>query len=117
MDATTNPVVRFNGAAPEDAHLRFAGIGGRIEVSFDQGQTWQRAQQQAQERNDFGHFRSYWTPVPAGTTQVHFRGEGKQDWYTGPWMARDIAVWQAVALPITAPTAVQPRLFVPLLRR
>jgi hypothetical protein len=35
-------------------------------------------------------FQSYWTPIPAGTTSVQFRGQG--GWW-GSWMVRDISLW------------------------
>jgi hypothetical protein len=87
--------------APADSHLRFSGIGDNLEVSFDGGASWQAAQMQAQEEYHSDHFRTYWTPIPAGTTSVHFRGE---EWYGGDWHARDISVWSLTA-PATAPQA------------
>jgi hypothetical protein len=76
--------------SPAGSHLRFSGIGDRIEVSFDGGQSWQEAQMQAQEEYHADHFRSYWTPLPAGVTNILFRGD---DWWGGGWHARDISVW------------------------
>jgi hypothetical protein len=93
VDASASGPVRFSGPAPEGARLRFAGIGGSLEVSVDGGATWRAAQLQIQERYDAGHFRSYWTPVPAGTTEVLIRGQNKDSWNTGPWMVRDISIW------------------------
>ncbi len=87
-DNTTH--VTFPADAPADAHLRFAGVGTNLEISVDGGSTWQRAQMQAQERYDDSTFQSYWTPIPAGTVQVHFRGE---PWYDGDWYVRDISIW------------------------
>lgn len=95
VDASTDNEVRFNGAAPAGARLRFAAIGGKIEVSTDGGRSWQLAQAQAQQLNNSGHFRSYWTPVPAGTDRVLIRGQDKNDWYGGPWMVRDISIWHS----------------------
>lgn len=89
VDAAS-PVVRFGAPAPDGAHLRFAGIGNALEVSFDNGKTWTPAQRQAQPRQVEEHFSSYWTPIPSGTQQVLFRG---QDWWGGPWTVRDSSVW------------------------
>lgn len=83
--------VNFNGAAPANSHLRFAGIGKNIEVSFDGGTTWQRAEVRELKRYAIEHFWSYWTPVPQGTASVLFRGQ-KND-YGEDWMARDITIW------------------------
>lgn len=90
VDATTNPTITFANPAPANAHLRFAAIGAQIEVSFDGGQTWQVAQRQQQARYKEDAFWSYWTPVPAGTTAVSFRGT---NWWGGPWHARNLTIW------------------------
>jgi hypothetical protein len=83
----------FAQPAPAGSRLRFAGIGGALEVSFDGGASWEPARLQDQLRYDPGHFRSYWMPVPAGATQVLFRGQERDDWRTGPWMARSVAIF------------------------
>ncbi|MFZ1397708.1 MAG: hypothetical protein WAS33_12455, partial [Candidatus Promineifilaceae bacterium] len=85
VDSSAN-MVQLNQPAPAGAHLRFAAIGQSVEVSFDGGATWQAAQKNPQG-NDRYHFSSYWTPIPAGSTQVLFRASG------GGWQARDITVW------------------------
>lgn len=90
IDADTEANVTFDKPAPQNAHLRFAGIGNNIEVSFDGGQTWEDAQLQEQEQYADEHFRSYWTPVPAGTTEVHVRG---QAWWGAGWHVRDVSIW------------------------
>lgn len=90
LDADTEPVISFANPAPANSHLRFAGIGNNIEVSFDGGQTWETAQLQAQEDYADEHFRSYWTPVPEATTEVHIRGER---WWGAGWHVRDISIW------------------------
>lgn len=92
IDSEVSSTVNLARPAPERAHLRFAGIGGSLEVSFDAGKTWQPAQIQAQDTEFFKdeHFRSYWTPIPPGTQQVRFRG---QEWWGGSWYIRDISVW------------------------
>lgn len=82
--------IQLGQPAPANAHLRFAGIGKNLEVSFDGGATWQLAQKNLQGNDEY-HFASYWTPIPAGTTTVMFRGSG---WGNGgSWQARDITVW------------------------
>jgi hypothetical protein len=88
--------VAFPEAAPADAHLRFAGIGTNLEVSFDNGTTWQTAQRQAQKEYGEGSFISYWMPVPPETTSVSFRG---QSWWGGDWHVRDISIWSPAAGP------------------
>lgn len=83
-------LLQLDQPAPANAHLRFAGIGKSLEVSFDGGATWQLAQKNLQGNDEY-HFASYWTPIPAGTTSVMFRGSG---WGNGgSWQARDITVW------------------------
>lgn len=82
-------VVNFAQPAPANAHLRFAGIGQNLQVSFDNGATWQTAQKQPQLNNS-GHFSSYFTPIPAGTQSVMFRGER---WWGGDWHVRDLSIW------------------------
>jgi hypothetical protein len=88
--------VTFASPAPDDAHLRFAGIGDDLEISLDGGATWERAETQ-QTSKDFADeiFRGYWTPVPSGTTEVMFRGK---NWWGGDWRVRDISIWSPVAL-------------------
>lgn len=84
------PQIQFAEPAPAGSHLRFAGMGELIEFSYDGGATWQQAEVQVQESQTDGSYMSYWTPIPAGVTQVEFRGE---DWWAGEWQARDISVW------------------------
>lgn len=95
--------VNLSAPAPANARLRFSGIGENLEVSFNGGNTWQPAQKQAQEQYHEDHFRSYWTPIPAGTTSIKFRG---QEWWGGDWHARDITVWSRQA-PAGAPESIE----------
>jgi hypothetical protein len=89
VDSQTS-VIQLGQPAPANAHLRFAGIGRNLEVSFDGGATWQLAQKNLQGNDEY-HFASYWTPIPVGTTAVMFRGSS---WGSGEaWQARDITVW------------------------
>ncbi|HEY6202663.1 MAG TPA: hypothetical protein VI056_06435 [Candidatus Limnocylindria bacterium] len=98
--ASSSSAMTFAAPAPSNSHLRFAGIGRNIAVSFDGGQTWQAAQRQAYgQQLGEEHFDSYWTPIPAGTKSVLFRGT---DWYGGPWLVRSAGIW-ASAAPTTVP--------------
>ncbi len=91
------PDVHFEQPAGEDAMLRFGAIG-LVELSFDGGRTWSEARRQegiAQSRGESHpeHFSSFWTPAPPGTTSVRFRFK-REDWYTGPYLAAGIAIWE-----------------------
>jgi hypothetical protein len=86
--------VPFAGPAPADAHLRFAGIGTDLQVSFDGGDSWQDAELQwSSDPGIEDHFHSFWMPVPEGTTEVLFRGV---DWWAGEWRVRDLSFWGPV---------------------
>jgi hypothetical protein len=110
-----SPVVSFAQPAIEDARLRFVGIGGNLEVSFDGG-SWQPVRRQLQEINRDDNFSSHMMPIPPGTTRVQFRGE---DWYGGEWRVRDISWWQmSPEHSLAAPgTTLPPRAFLPHARR
>jgi hypothetical protein len=90
-------VVHFATAAPAGSFLRFEAIGTlgtTTQVSFNGGSTYQNATPQAQN-GDHGaiheeHFSSYWMPVPAGTSQVLFKGQG--GWW-GHWWVRSPEIW------------------------
>jgi hypothetical protein len=86
------PTISFTQPAPAGANLRFAGIGPGLEVSFNAGKTWQAAKLQTQDASYFKdeHFRSYWMSIPAGSSQVQFRG---QKWWGADWHVQDISVW------------------------
>ena len=90
IDATSAEPIRFLRPAPENSHLRFAGIGNQLEVSFDSGVTWLSAEMQAQSVLADEKFKSYWMPIPAGTAEVMTRGV---DWWGGAWHARDFSIW------------------------
>ncbi len=108
VDHTTSPSVSFSAPAPSNAYLRFAAIGKNLEISTNGGNSWQAAQPQAQERYDEDKFWSYWMPIPAGTTEVRFRG---QNWWGGVWHVRDISIWSrqgAAPRPATATATAQP---------
>lgn len=90
VDPTSPGPLSFPAPAPSNAHLRFSGIGNGFRISTDGGATWVPAQLQAQEEYHSDHFRSYWTPIPAGTTTVHV---DCQNWWGGRCHARDISIW------------------------
>lgn len=94
--AATPTVATFPSPAPASAFLRFAAIG-TIDVSLDGGKTWQTAQRQQQLYSKVDHFSSFFTPVPAGTTKISFRGHnwGFSANPGNPWWIRDIAIWSA----------------------
>jgi hypothetical protein len=93
--------------APAGSYLQFAANsapgfvawGGdqgapAIGLSFDGGRTWQTVQPQpssAATTRDIGGARSYWVPLPAGTTAVQVQGTGAYG--QGPWQAKDASVW------------------------
>jgi hypothetical protein len=87
-----NSALSFQRPAPANAHLRFSGIGAKLEVSFDGGRSWQSAQMQAQDGSYIKeeHFKNYWMPIPQGTQQVLFRGLG---WYGGEWRVHTATIW------------------------
>jgi hypothetical protein len=83
------PQLNFARGAPAGSMLRFSGIG-YIELSLDDGQTWQPASIQVQARSKDEIFRSYWHPIPPGTNSVLFRGSNPQP---GPWHVRSASIW------------------------
>jgi hypothetical protein len=92
--------VHFPAPAPAGAFLRFSAIGplGKTyTVSYDGGVTWVTPTPQAQLGKLDEHFSTYFTPVPAGTQSVMFRG---LTWWGGDWWVRDPAIW---ALSTTIP--------------
>ncbi|MGE3908859.1 MAG: hypothetical protein AB7K36_05885 [Chloroflexota bacterium] len=84
--------VEFDRPAPAGSHLRFAGIGGDIAVSYDGGATWQAAQPRPirEGKDPNGAFISYWTPMPEGASSVMLRGGS---WYGGNWAATGFSIW------------------------
>lgn len=90
IDPTSPEPLTFAQPAPAGAHLRFSGIGNSLEISTNGGATWIAAVLQAQEETSSDHFRTYWTPIPAGVDEVLIRG---QNWWGGRWHACDITIW------------------------
>jgi hypothetical protein len=84
-----SPVLALPQAAPANAFLRFASMGA-VQFSVDGGRSYQapRAQGPASHPD---HFASFWTPVPAGTTQVLFRGQPNE--FGQAWWVQDVSVW------------------------
>jgi hypothetical protein len=92
LDERATGPVTFGRPAPADARLRFLAVSGKpVEVSLDGGATWTPATPQAAPAPRDGHARSYWHPVPAGTTQVWLRGSG--GYWGDRWLVRDAALW------------------------
>jgi hypothetical protein len=102
------PVLQLPQPAPANSFLRFAALG-KVQVSFDAGKSFQPAQQQAQTKHKPEAFSSYWTPVPAGTSSLSFRGQ-PPDGTNLPYWIEDVSVWSrsaaiAGAAPAPAPAA------------
>jgi hypothetical protein len=82
--------VFFPQPAPPNSYVRFGGIGDNLAVSANGGATWIPAVRQAESRDVDEHFKSFWTPIPAGATSITFRGSG---WWGGRWEVRDISIF------------------------
>lgn len=108
VDSTTRRWVNYSGGAPANSHLRFLGIGSNLQVSFNGGQSWQNAAMHAVEQGQSAeeHFKPYWTPVPAGTTRVDFRGSS---WFGGGWMVRNPAIWSQTTPPQPTTCSTRPQ--------
>jgi hypothetical protein len=98
--------VTFPAPAPQNAFLRFHGVGDSISVSFDGGKSWQAAGMHRARTKGPECVSSYWMAIPAGTTQVQVKGSG---WYgsgpDGSWAAEDFAIWSESASTVTTTTA------------
>ena len=109
VDAAASGVVTFPSPAPTGSHLRFDAWGGNVQVSLDNGGTWQPAGVQPALKSSptgGGFWQSYWHPVPAGTSQVRLKAEG--GWWGSNWMVRDISIWGASAPSTDAPARLSP---------
>lgn len=89
VDNSSASFVTFGSPAPADAHLQFTGIGFNLEVSFDNGATWDPVVTQHGREQHHWRYKNYWMPVPAGTTRVDFRGDNP---YDGHWQIQDISI-------------------------
>jgi hypothetical protein len=103
VDANNSTPFKFPTPSPAGANLRFAAIGSNVQVSFNQGQSWQAARVQPAEAPDTTgmFFQSYWTPMPAGVSSVMLRAQNTQ--YL-PWNIRDVSIWALGSTP-PPPTA------------
>lgn len=100
--------------APAGAMLRYAGVGtdpgtqrAAMTLSYDEGATWQPvapqpAPPEIRQDGNSDHTRSYWLPLPAGTTSVRVRSDG--DWYSRIWQAKDASMWTFDGGPVATPT-------------
>ena len=86
--------VTFSAPAPANAKMRFYAMGVSPDVSFDGGATWRVPVEQGSGKTTEPE-RQYWTPIPAGTTQVQFRPARLITWWNerNSWIARDFAVF------------------------
>ena len=102
VNSTTDNTIGFPSPSPQNANLRFTAIGDNVQFSLDNGATWQSPVKQPSSRNSpIEHFKSYWTPIPAGVSSVRFRGT--RTW-AGDWHIRDASIWAADnAPPVTVP--------------
>jgi len=98
--------------APRDAYLRFSASGDFLHYSVDAGKTWTRASEQPATHLNNSSWKSYFLPIPAGTTSVQFKGNNLS---FGPWLVQDPAIWSLTEVPvsITSPTPVQGAVLVP----
>lgn len=106
----SDPTIRFNKPAPENAFMVFASpditrTAQFMEVSFDQGQTWQRGERQRGSTTDLSDewgvsYALFHIPIPAGTQEVSFRGRDS-NWYR--WMARDVYILSETVRQDTVP--------------
>ena len=102
VNASTSPTITFGAPAPSNAHLRFAAVGSNVQVSFNNGQSWQTARLQPAGSPDSGRAQSYWTSVPAGISSVQLRAQNTP--YL-PWDIRDISIWAPGQSQIPPPTS------------
>lgn len=109
VNQATASAVTFPTPAQAGDHLRFVANGNAVEVSLDQGATWQPATLQPAEKSDPSSAQNYWMPVPAGTQRVDIRAQG--GWWGSTWLARDMSLWSQI-LP-TAPRTPTPTVVVP----
>jgi hypothetical protein len=93
-----HPTMTLSSPTPSAGFLRFAGYGEKIEVSFN-GDKSTKAELQSEKLNVDDRFHSYWTPIPAGVTQITFsakkdpNAQDKTNKADGAWRVRDVAAW------------------------
>lgn len=93
--------VSFPTPAPASASLRFTANGNNVQWSTN-GTTWNNARIQPAQMN-VDRMKTYWTPIPAGTTKVYLRGDGIPN---GPFFAKDFTIMSLAGAP--PPTTVTP---------
>jgi hypothetical protein len=86
----TQPTYTFSVPAPADARIMVNALAETLDLSLDGGATWQAVTQQSNVRQDGGHMRAFWHPIPAGTTSVMLRGSNA---WVGPWDANHAAIY------------------------
>jgi len=89
VDNNSASFVTFSKPAPDNAQLQFTGIGFNLEVSFDNGSTWQPVVTQHNREQYNWRYKNYSMDVPQGTTRVDFRGDNPWD---GHWQIQDISI-------------------------
>ena len=92
---TTGGTVTFNAPAPANAYLRFAANGSNVTVNG------QPARIQPAEQN-VDRFKSYWMPIPEGTTSVTFAGNTTPN---GPFFVQDVSIWSLSSASTPSPSA------------
>ena len=110
VQANTSSTVHFAGAAPANSFLRFSALArrGSIQISANGGPFFP-AQEQIQHGDgadgvsDGSHI-GYWTPIPAGTTNVTFKAQDS----TQPWAIQDVAIWSQTPLGSVTPPSPTP---------
>ncbi len=95
-----DPTLSFDLPAPPNAFLLFAApdiqrVSNSIEVSFDEGNNWNKAQRITGSTTDVTDpwgvsYGSFKITIPEGTQEVRFRG---QDGDIQRWMARDVYIF------------------------
>lgn len=92
MVTSSTQDVTFAAPAPANSHVRFSAVGS-VETSLDGGTTWTaQAPQASSVTTHPEHADNYWISVPTGTQSVRVR-LSTRSWYTGPFDARDFALW------------------------
>jgi hypothetical protein len=105
-DATT-PTYTFPAAAPADSYLLVHGNAETAELSLDGGTTWASFPVQQHDTSlegpAWGHARSFWAAIPAGTTSVQVRGHPSTGAPLGPFVHASIVSLNARPIPTPAP--------------
>jgi hypothetical protein len=97
---TTGGTVTFP-PAPAGAKLRFSAVGA---VTVNGAHV---TQQPASGPIHFEHMASYFVSVPEGSTSATI-GLSQDDWYPGPFIAEDFALWSLASTPTNTATPTAP---------